>query len=122
MRQCRTIMVIEDDESIRQTIALALEIKGYEVISVSDGREAIDQLSDKARPCLILLDLMMPVLDGWEFLDELKKLPQEIAQIPTIVISAFNDKSGKMSESGEFISKPIDLEQLFNVAQKHCRS
>ncbi|MFL5813674.1 MAG: response regulator [Bdellovibrionia bacterium] len=113
-------MVIEDDESIRQTIALALEIKGYQVISVSDGQEAIHILSKSERPCLILLDLMMPVLDGWAFLDELKKMPREIAEIPIIVVSAFNDRSGKLDQDGEFIPKPIDLEQLFYVAQKYC--
>jgi CheY-like chemotaxis protein len=65
--KCSSILIVEDDGSIRTTLKLALEVNGYAVFTASSGREAIEELPRIPRHCLILLDLMVPALDGWEF-------------------------------------------------------
>lgn len=71
-----TVMVIDDDKAIRESISEILKLKGYNVVPCSNGKEGINFLR-KSAPCLILLDLMMPVMNGWEFLEEIESFPDE---------------------------------------------
>ena len=116
--QCNSILIVEDDESIRETFKLALEIKGYTVFTASNGKEGIEALPKMPRPCLILLDLMMPVMDGWGFIDALEE-DIRLAGIPVVVITAFSEKS-KSIKAKKVIKKPVDLDTLFTVVTQYC--
>src|SRR5438105_5744597 len=81
----RSILVVDDDPDILQTLALCLSTEGYRVLSAANGQEALEVLS-RERPAAILLDLMMPVMDGWQFVAELEKRGQRNA--PLLILSA----------------------------------
>ena len=84
---CRSILVVDDDPDVRDAIASVLGDEGYQVTSAGNGREALEQLRKRTRPSLILLDMVMPDMDGWNFRMELKKQP-ELAAIPVVILSA----------------------------------
>jgi CheY-like chemotaxis protein len=81
------ILVVEDDIDLRATLCDALDLEGYVTICAENGEAALRHLASGARPCVILLDLMMPVMDGWTFRQEMLKDPS-LASIPVIVMSA----------------------------------
>jgi CheY-like chemotaxis protein len=83
-----TILVVEDDEEIRDTIGDVLEKGGYDVIPASNGKQAIDYLvSTRVPPALILLDLMMPLVNGWECLRAIKR-HRRLSEVPVVVMTA----------------------------------
>jgi CheY-like chemotaxis protein len=106
----RIVMVVEDDHLIRQVIAEALEEEGFEVVEAANGKEALEALRN-VRPALILLDLMMPVMNGWEFRRAQLEDPA-ISDIPVIVLSALKDHSVEAERS---FTKPFDLEDLLDT-------
>ena len=116
----RTILLVEDDPDIRDSIVDVLREAGREVVAASDGVEALDRLDTLPRPCLILLDLMMPRMDGWEFLERLKRHPHA-AEFPVLVLSAHASLQG-----GEYpgvlgtLRKPFDLHSLMAWVERHC--
>jgi CheY-like chemotaxis protein len=105
------VMLVDDDEDIRTVLAEALQDGGYEVRAVASGREALAQLHAGYAPALILLDLMMPVMDGWQFREE-QLQDAKLKSIPVVVISAVNP--GKALPPGTaLLRKPFDLEAMF---------
>jgi CheY-like chemotaxis protein len=117
----RTILVVEDDHSMQEAFTLALEYSGYDVIGAANGAEALDKLRAGARPCAILLDLMMPVMDGWRFREEQLK-DAALAGIPVIVVSAAGPDSGMESlRAAAFLGKPVDLKRLLSTVAAVCR-
>ena len=117
----KTILVIDDDQDIRDTLSELLRDEGYEVLRAAHGAEALGALRAGSRAHLILLDLMMPVMDGWKFREEQRKDPS-LATIPVVVISA-TGKDDKVSTLGaaQFLKKPIHLEQLLDAVERHAR-
>ncbi len=114
----RPILVIEDDDDIRETIRDVLQDEGYRVDTAANGREAIDHLQDGHLPAVILLDLMMPVMNGAEFLDELSADPR-LVTIPVIVVSAWPRQSGRVGRhSTAYVRKPIDLRELLGQIER----
>lgn len=116
--QCKSILVVEDDEGIRNTLHFAIEGEGYQVFAAANGREALDLLSGMPKPCLILLDLMMPVMNGWEF----SKMMQEdsvLATIPIVIVTAYSDQA-KTVQSRGVLKKPVELSRLFEVIRRWC--
>src|SRR3954468_21547672 len=103
-----TIMVVEDDADIRDALTFALSDAGYHVVDASNGRVALDHLAT-VEPSVILLDLMMPVLNGMEFLVEFRKNPRW-AHIPVIVASANRGYDAADLGTFEVLRKPIDLD------------
>ena len=94
----RRILILEDAEDICSTMKELLETEGFEVICVSNGLEAIQYLeSTSTRPGLILLDLMMPVMDGYAFRTEQRKRP-ELSSIPVVVMTAATDPQAKVKD------------------------
>src|SRR4051794_28574938 len=83
----KLILVVDDDPDLRDTLGQILEDEGYSVAAASNGREALAYLRERPAPSLILLDLMMPVMDGWQFRSE-QRLDSVLAKIPVLVISA----------------------------------
>jgi len=115
---CGGILVVDDDPDIRDSLREVLEDEGYVVNCVSNGREALDYLKSKQpRPCVILLDLMMPVMDGWQFRREQKQDP-EIADIPLVVITA-TGKRPVLIDAAELVMKPLDLNRLFEAIERY---
>jgi len=120
-RECTGILVVDDDPDIRDSLREVLEDEGYAVNCVSNGREALDYLKSKQpHPCVILLDLMMPVMDGWQFRREQKQDPA-IADIPLVVITA-TGKRPVLIDAAELVMKPLDLKRLFEAIERYCGS
>jgi CheY-like chemotaxis protein len=115
------VLVVEDDPDIRATLCEALEDNGYSAAGAANGAEALEYLRSGAEsPCLILLDLMMPVMDGQTFRTEQRADPQ-LANIPVVVISAYRDVERQANDlAAEFLQKPVRLETLLETARKHC--
>ncbi len=118
------ILVVEDDSDIRESLKEVLEVEGYQVDTAANGQEAIHALhraGDGApRYCVILLDLMMPVMNGWEFLSAVQK-DASLAAIPVIVVTAAGE-AGSVAGTAAFLRKPIDLVELLSAVRAHCRS
>ena len=115
------MLIVEDDEAIRETLADILQYEGYVVSTACDGREALLRLHSGAAPGLILLDLMMPRMNGWEFRTE-QLSHQELAGIPLVVLSGAYDahRQARMLNADGFLSKPIEVVQLLKVVRFHC--
>ncbi|AKT42254.1 chemotaxis protein CheY [Chondromyces crocatus] len=117
----KTILVVDDDQDIRDTLTELLVDEGYDVLNAAHGGEALATLRSQTRPNLILLDLMMPVMDGWQFRAEQSKDP-EFADIPVVVVSA-TGKDDKVAKLGavQLLKKPIRLEELLDAVSRHIR-
>lgn len=118
----KEILLVEDDFDVRDMMTIFLESEGYQVAAAANGQEAIDHLSHSRPPCLILLDLMMPVMNGWEFRQRQQQDPN-LARIPVIVISADNNVREKAAHLGaaSYLAKPIDFDALLEVIRRYCR-
>jgi two-component system chemotaxis response regulator CheY len=113
------IVLAENDQDLRDSMVSTLKNAGYKVEAFANGREALEWLEVAAHPPqLLLIDLMMPVLDGWHFLDELQKSPRDAA-IPVVVLSASGSFAGR-SESIPFLRKPIAVKPLLAVVARYC--
>ena len=119
MSESGQILVLEDDEGIRESLCLALELEGYSVKARTNGAEGLRALSEAPLPCLILLDLMMPVMDGWSFVEALRR-NLSLASIPIVVVSAFSDKTDGMPLVRNVLRKPVDLGMLLHVVRQYC--
>lgn len=117
MKQDKVILVVEDDEGIRQVMKLFLEIEGYTVITAANGREGLETLSKASDICLILLDLMMPVMNGWEFIQALKDTRH--SNTPVVIVTAYADRVGDVSCQG-VLGKPIEPDVLLETIRKWC--
>jgi len=116
------ILVVDDDLAIRQTMAELLEDEGYEVACAANGADALAQLAAAAAPSVILLDLTMPVMDGWTFRTAQRSDPR-LARIPTVVLSASHGadpRSVAVLAPDAFLAKPFDLDRLFATVRALC--
>lgn len=114
------ILLVEDDDDIRDAVAELLRDEGYEVHEVENGAEALAYLHQAERePSLILLDLMMPVLDGWQVIDRLRGQDRLLA-LPVVVMSAASPRTAP-ADVAAFVRKPIDLDLLLGLVQRYCR-
>jgi|KBSMisStaDraftv2_1062788.scaffolds.fasta_scaffold2120464_2 CheY-like chemotaxis protein len=115
------LLVVDDDPAIRESLADLLNDEGYVVMTAVNGEDALARLrASDAQPCVILLDLMMPVMSGPEFYDEMRNDPA-LADIPVVVISADGGARSKVQAMGsEFIAKPVKIETVLNAVEQHC--
>jgi CheY-like chemotaxis protein len=113
------ILIVEDDAITREAMSMVLEGEGYAVTGAAHGREALDRLRQGPLPDLILLDLMMPVMDGWEFRAAQRQDPA-LAGIPVMVVSAASDAPQKAVALGAagFLGKPVELDVLLDAVQR----
>lgn len=118
MPHCKSILVVDDDRGIREAMELALQMEGYHVETAANGEEALRRLKTIERPCLILLDLMMPIMSGFEFLS-MRQKDVLIAPIPVVIISAFPNEAQKVQAQG-FVKKPVNLDLLLALVKQYC--
>lgn len=114
-----SILVVEDDAAIRDSLADALRTQGYQVEMAVNGLEALEKLRWGLRPCLIMLDLQMRVMTGWEFRAEQKKDPV-FAKIPVVAMTAGRWKESDLRDFSARIEKPIRFAQLQDLLRSHC--
>ena len=113
------VMVIDDDEDIRAGLSGLLEDAGFRVVAFGDGKQGLAYLADGELPCLIILDLMMPVMDGWRFRVEQLMNPA-LASVPVIVITAGGTASRGPDLGVEVVAKPFDTTVLLEMVRRHC--
>ena len=117
------VLVVDDDEDIRDVIREVLSLRGYRVIALADGRQALEWLRAGGQACVILLDLMMPEMTGWEFRREQLRDPS-LADIPVVILSGAGGLAGKVESlaPAATLPKPVDLAGLTAAVARHCYS
>jgi CheY-like chemotaxis protein len=116
-----SILIVEDDFDIREALTQILEEEGYRVRCAANGQEALAVAAEDPVPSLILLDLMMPVMNGWQFRAEQLK-DARIASVPVLIISADPQLQSKAEALGVagLLRKPIALDDLLSAVKDHC--
>lgn len=118
----RSILLVEDDLDVREATTEVLQDAGYKVVSAVHGGEALDYLRRAEElPGLILLDLMMPIMDGWQFRVEQEKDPR-LATVPVVVMSAVaaGQEKARPIRPAAYLPKPVELDSLLDVAARFC--
>lgn len=113
-----SVLVVDDEKDIRDTVAEILRDAGYRTYGAGDGAEALTQ-ARAHHPDVVLLDLMMPGMSGWEFRDAQRSDP-DLAKIPVIVISALAREPG--CDAAAYLQKPFGLETLLSAVRLHARA
>jgi two-component system, cell cycle sensor histidine kinase and response regulator CckA len=113
----RRILVVEDDQDILVTLAGLLEDEGYDVQSVCDARDALERLRRGPPPELIILDLMMPGMDGWEF-RTIQRADPSLSSIPVVAISADTSAKAAAIDATSFLRKPFRFTELLETVQR----
>jgi CheY-like chemotaxis protein len=115
-----TILIVEDDVGIRQTIAECLEVEGYRVREAASGAEALATIRDGDVPALVFLDYVMPGMNGQQFLDHLRADPA-VATIPVVVMTAAMPVlSAPIDGADAMLAKPFELDDLLSVTERFC--
>jgi CheY-like chemotaxis protein len=110
-----TVLVVDDSTDAVEALAQILEYEGYAVATAYDGRAALEYLGGHPTPDLIVLDLMMPIMNGWELRAELAKVPA-FAKVPIVVMTALA-QAAKI-EADAIVAKPIDLKRLLLIMDR----
>lgn len=115
-----TVLVVEDDRDIRESLEDVLTAEGYRVVTAENGRQGLERLREETDPCIILLDLMMPVMSGGEFLAELRA-NDVLATIPVVVVSAWPDEAAFVrAQTQGYVKKPVSLDVLLELVARYC--
>ena len=116
-----TILLIDDHEDIRDGLEVVLRQEGYAVETAANGREALDRLRAGFRPCIILTDLMMPIMTGNEFRKEQLTYP-ELKDIPLIVYSGVTNMrdSAPQLQAAAYAEKPMEVDRIIALVRQHC--
>jgi CheY-like chemotaxis protein len=116
----KRVLLIEDDADVREVIGMVLQTQGYEVLQASQGFEALELLRKSPRPDVIITDIMMPVMSGWEFL-EAKASDPNLASIPVFVLSAAECRDVlERARVIAFLPKPMDFALLLQQMEEVC--
>lgn len=120
--QTATVMVVDDDEVGREMLGTVLRLEGFRVEEATDGREALERLGAGEQPNLILLDMMMPGLDGWQFLAALRR-DKRLARVPVIIVTAIGVSSPAWARSLGAVAcfrKPAPIDALLAEVRRWC--
>lgn len=120
----KPILIVEDDSDLREALTFLLKACGYPVVAAGDGEAALAELHGGLEPCLILLDLLMPRKDGFQFRSEQLENPR-LAKIPTIAYSGIYTGSNLREKAAALgittvLEKPVDYDGLLDLIEKHC--
>ncbi|HEU4460950.1 MAG TPA: response regulator [Methylibium sp.] len=110
---------MEDNDDVREMMAVTLELEGHHVATAVNGRDALEKLHTGERPCVILLDLMMPVMNGWEFRRALE-LDPVLRDVPVVVVSAATKEMAQRAHAAAHLPKPLDMDQLLDIVGALC--
>jgi CheY-like chemotaxis protein len=114
------VLVVEDDDVIRQLITVNLELEGFEVVAAVDGQDALDKVED-ANPDVVTLDVMMPRLDGWATAERLRENPAT-AKLKIVLLSARAQEAdlqrGERIGVDAYLTKPFDPDELIDVVRR----
>ena len=114
------VLIVEDDADLRDMMAQLLRLEGLNAVTAANGQEALDYLRGHAPPTVILLDLMMPVMDGWQFRREQQR-DAELANVPVIVLSALDPTRAADIAMNAFLKKPLDFDRLLELVRRFCQ-
>ncbi len=116
----RAVLVVDDDRDVREAVREVLQDHGYDVQEAGNGQEALDLLRARSTPpCVILLDMMMPVMDGWKFREAQCNDPS-LCEIPVVVLSAGTDHGVETPAPLDFLRKPVQLPPLLEAVARYC--
>jgi CheY-like chemotaxis protein len=115
----QAVLIVEDDAEMRDMMAQLLTLEGFRTATAANGSEALAYLQRGDLPDLILLDLMMPVMDGWEFRRRQQADPA-LAALPVIVLSALEPVRAADFGDALFLTKPLDFDRLLDLVRQHC--
>jgi CheY-like chemotaxis protein len=107
----RTVLVVDDDSGVRELLTRSLSFEGFDVMEAANGQDALAQLRTGRRPGVIVLDLRMPVMDGWAFRVAQRADPR-IARIPVVILSGADAHRFQEIEAVAALEKPVSLSQL----------
>jgi CheY-like chemotaxis protein len=115
------ILIVEDDPDFRDTLTDLLQFEGYQVANVANGEEALEHLRHSAAPCIILLDLMMPVMSGWEFREQQRQDPA-LAQIPVAILTGVRNSADRVAalDAVGYFQKPVNIDDLLSTVADYC--
>ena len=113
------VLIVEDDADLREMMAQLLALEGFVATAVANGREALHYLETGDKPDVILLDLMMPVMDGWEFRRQQQSDPA-LAAVPVIILSALDQRRAADVNAVAFLKKPLDFDRLLELVRRYC--
>ena len=113
------VLVIEDDEATREMLRYLVESVGCSAVTAANGLEALEQLRNGLTPCLILLDLMMPVMDGCAF-DHALARDLQLSSIPTIVVTAFPERATGLARHLSVVQKPVEIAQIVALVEQYA--
>jgi len=113
------VLIVEDDADLREMMAQLLSLEGFRTETAANGRDALRYLARGDRPDVILLDLMMPVMDGWEFRRRQVQDPS-IAAVPVVVLSALDQARAADLGGTAFLKKPLDFDRLLELVRRFC--
>jgi DNA-binding response OmpR family regulator len=116
-----SVFIVEDDVDTREMLEHFLESEGFQVETAANGKIALERLEAGVRPGVILLDLMMPVMDGWQF-RQAQVLDSALARIPVIVVSAAGRDRSTQIEADDYLPKPVNLDELLARVTHYCGS
>jgi CheY-like chemotaxis protein len=119
LRSAKTILVVEDDDVAREGMVIILRREGFHVVAMPDGWQALDYLRDGGQPDLILLDMLLPILDGWDFLKEVRTWSEPL-RIPIVITTGacLTPEWARANGCRGFVCKPIDLADLLAEIRK----
>jgi len=112
-----TVLIVEDEEDLRELMRHALQMRGYRVVTAAEGTEALRKIDDIGPPCVVLLDLLMPGMNGWDFFEKLRQRP-ELASVPVIVHSSAAARAPQGVT--RVLQKPLAFETLVSVVGEYC--
>ncbi len=118
---CDAILVVDDHTDIRDGLQIILGAEGYQVVTAANGREALRELYGGLRPCVIIMDLMMPVMNGFEF-REAQLADPILADIPLIAYSGVTDprETAQQLRAAAYVHKPVAIEDLAALVRQFC--
>ena len=116
----RPVLIVEDDADLREMMAQLLALEGFGATTAANGLEALEYLERGAKPDVILLDLMMPVMDGWEFRRQQQSDPA-LAGVPVIILSALDQRRAAEVNAAAVLKKPLDFDRLLELVRQYCR-
>jgi CheY-like chemotaxis protein len=117
----RSVLIVDDDVDFRETLEALLADEGYGVIATGDPREALDMLRDVAPVCLVLVDLVMPVMNGEELVRAIRGEPRW-RDLPIYVLSAWPQSQAHVDGAQGYLEKPVRFETLLSVLDRWCRA